>query len=277
MQTQMQQILDRCKEVVARASRTYGIDMSEVRISFDLKGRAAGKAGGKRYGGPGNEYFVKFNRDMLTREAFDHVLNNTVPHEYAHVICFMNPSLGKGHDRGWENVCLALGGSGATRHKEAVVFGKGTTYEYTTDRGQKVRLGDRQHRHVQGGGSYRFKFGKGVVDKSCAHSVVGYQGNTLVNPIVKAPAAAVHVNSALAIDTFIAQQRYQAPVAPKPPVFAAGITKASIARAVMLSGHNGGRTYEEIIAAIMFATGHDRQLARAYYKNNAERVGVPQV
>jgi hypothetical protein len=48
-----------------------------------------------------------------------------------------------------------------------------------------------------------------------------------------------------------------------------------MARAVMLSGHKAGKSYEEIILAIMHATGHDRQLSRSYYKGNYAKVGVP--
>src|SRR5574337_453766 len=105
MQTQAQLILDKCNEVVAKARELYGLDLSKVQIRMDLRGRAAGVA--MRRGGI---YTVRFNRDMMTREAFDHVLNNTVPHEFAHIVCFMNPSLGKNHDYGWARVCERLGG-----------------------------------------------------------------------------------------------------------------------------------------------------------------------
>ena len=124
MTTPQQQILDKCKAVFAEAQRLYGLDMSHVGIRFDLKGRAAGQACRR-----GGQYYMRFNRDMLTREAFNHVINNTVPHEIAHIACYMNPMLGSNHNSGWERVCLALGGTGASKHNEEVVYGKGTTYE----------------------------------------------------------------------------------------------------------------------------------------------------
>lgn len=286
--SQHQQIIDKCKQVIAKAKELYGLDLSGVRISFDLRGRAAGKAGGRGYGMPGSAYYVKFNRDMLTREAFDHVLNDTVPHELAHVVCFMDRSKGRNHDYGWASVCRALGGNGARTHREDVVYGNGRTFEYTTDRGHKVRLSEKRHAYVQKGGTLTYKMGKGKVTNLCAHSIVGHQGRTLAQPIVKQapnhPDQIEMARRAALVEELRTRQRITsfvpaAPAAPKivAPAFNRGESKASISRAIMLSGHAAGKTYEQIIEAIMFATGHDRQLSRAYYKNNAARVGVPQV
>lgn len=287
MQTQVQLIQARCKEVAAKAMELYGLDLSQVRISFDLRGRAAGKAGGRGYRLPGSAYYVKFNRDMLTREAFDHVINDTVPHEYAHVVCFMDPNKGKNHDYGWTRVCRALGGSGARSHSEEVVYGKGITYEYTTDRGHKVRLSEKRHRYVQNGGRLTYKRGLGAVSQLCAHSIVGHRGQTLANPIVKQaanqPDPAEMARRAAMVEALRVQQRTVVPAAPvvRAPVQptqrpAAGESKAAVSRRIMLSGHQAGQSYEQIIQAMMFANGYDRQLARATYKANAARVGVPQ-
>jgi predicted SprT family Zn-dependent metalloprotease len=281
MTTPQQQILDKCKAVIAKAEALYGLDMGRVSLRFDLKGRAAGQACRR-----GAQYHIRFNRDMLTREAFDHVLNNTVPHEIAQIVCFMNPSLGSGHNRGWERVCAALGGNSTRCHKEEVVYGKGYTYEYTTDRGQKVRLGDRHHNYVQLGRSLTYKRGLGTVTKACAYSIVGHQGRTLANPVVKVPAGAVSPVQAIVpasprvIDPQVTAARGSYIIgvaAPRTPTIAmpAGSSKAAMARAIMLSGHTRGETYENIIAAIMHATGHDRQLARATYRANAAKVGCP--
>jgi hypothetical protein len=76
------------------------------------------------------------------------------------------------------------------------------------------------------------------------------------------------------------------PVIPARPVVApvvqpvqrvtTGESKAAVSRRIMLSGHQAGQSYEQIIQAMMFANGYDRQLARATYKANAAKVGVPQ-
>jgi len=286
MQAEALQIRARCGEMVEKIKALYGMDLSQVRISFDLRGRAAGKAGGRGYGQPGSSYYVKFNRDMLTREAFEHVIQDTVPHEYAHVVCYMDPSKGKNHNYGWERVCRALGGSGARTHSEEVVYGKGLTYEYTTDRGHKVRLSEKRHRYVQNGGRLSYKRGLGAVSNLCAHSIVGHRGQTLANPIVKQasnqPDPVEMARRAAMVEALRVQQRTVIPartvVAPVvQPVQrpAAGESKAAVSRRIMLSGHQAGQSYEQIIQAMMFANGYDRQLARATYKANAARVGVP--
>ena len=285
MQAEALQIKARCGEVVEKIRALYGMDLSQVRISFDLRGKSAGKAGGRGYRLPGASYYVKFNRDMLTREAFEHVINATVPHEYAHVVCFMDPSKGKNHDYGWARVCRALGGSGARTHNEEVVYGKGLTYEYTTDRGHKVRLSEKRHRYIQTGGRLTYKHGKGAVSQLCAHSIVGHQGQTLAQPIVRQapnhPAvieAAVRAPFVPPAPTWVAPAPVQRVVQPVQPRFGqlTGESKAATSRRIMLSGHQAGHGYERIIAAMMLANGYDRQLARATYKANAAKVGVPQ-
>lgn len=291
MQEQAQQIIERCKKAFEIAERLYGVDMSNVAIRFDLKGRAAGQAY-RRSG----QYGMRFNRDMLTREAFDHVLNNTVPHEVAHLVCFMSPVLGQNHDSGWQRICISLGGTGKRGHPEEVVYGKGTTYEYITDRGQKVRVGDRHHKHIQAGGLLRYKKGLGTVSQFSAYSIVGVSGRTLANPIVKqAPNSAANVEAGYQQIRAFAEreaERRAAAAATQTTTPAAapaaspvnrvqsplmgGESKATISRRIMLSGFKGGRTYEEIISAMMAANGFERQLARAYFKNNAAKVGIPE-
>lgn len=291
MQTPVQKILDRCKEMVVKAKELYGMDLSGVHISFDLRGSAAGRAGGKGYRMPSSAYTAKFNRDMLGREAFDHVHDETVPHEYAHIICFMNPGLGKNHDHGWTRVCRALGGSGARCHREEVVYGKGLTYEYVTDRGHTVRLSQQKHKKIQMGSVLTYSRGRtslGKVDKTCAHSIVGHRGRTLEAPIVKTPALAP--NHPAVIENFVrtkeipvAQFRmpmFTAPRVAAPEVAASpaefrGMSKVQVARALMVTLHREGKSYEEIIATLMRVNGHSRQLARVYYAGNVVRCGVP--
>jgi len=282
MQAEALQIRARCAEVVEKIKTLYGMDLSRVQISFDLRGRAAGRAGGKGYRMPAWAYWVKFNRDMLTREAFEHVIKDTVPHEYAHVVCYMDPSKGKNHDYGWVRVCRELGGSGARTHDEDVVYGKGLTYEYTTDRGHKVRLSEKKHTYVQRGGALRYRRGMGTVTQLCAHSIVGHQGKTLANPVVKQGP-----NDPAAIERAVRQQRIAA-VAPveaplvltgtvtRAPHYAAGQSKAAISRSIMLSGYRGGHSYEQIINAMVAANGYERQLARATFKANSAKVGIPE-
>lgn len=271
--TQVNQVLQKTKQLLARAQELYGLDLSHVGIRFDLRGRAAGQACRR-----GSHYYIRYNRDMLTREAFDHVYNNTVPHEIAHIVCFMNPRLGSNHDAGWARVCRQLGGNGERCHSEDVVYGKGHTYEYTTDRGHKVRMGDRHHAIVQRGQTLTYKKGLGKVTKESQYSIVGYAGRSLSTPRTVVPAAPVAVPALVPVTVEVHKPTNvpAAPVAvPAVATFAPGASKASVSRSIMLAGYNRGESYENIIAAMMAACGYDRQLARATYKANAAKVGIP--
>lgn len=286
----MQQVRTRCAEVVAKAKELYGIDMSGVPISFNLRGLCAGRTSAKRIGSPVmSSYLVKFNADMLMREASEHVINDTVPHEYAHILSFIDPiRFGRGHDYVWSKTCQALGGGGATRHQEEVVYGTGTTYEYTTSHGNKVRLSDKKHAQVQRGAVLRYRKGLGEVSITCAYSIVGHQGRTFAAPIPKTPPVSVAPvvtpklttykvvgTKEVLLNAFFPEMKPMIGPNPIAPVFNRGESKASIARAVMLAGHNRGLSGEAILQAIMQATGHDRGLSKSYYKNNAGRVGIP--
>lgn len=266
--TQVNQVLQKTKQLLAQAQELYGLDLSHVGIRFDLRGRAAGQACRR-----GAQYYIRYNRDMLTREAFDHVYNNTVPHEIAHIVCFMNPRLGKNHDAGWARVCRQLGGNGERCHSEEVVYGKGHTYEYTTDRGHKVRVGDKYHAMVQRGQSLSYRKGLGKITRECQYSIVGYAGRSLAAPVERAPAV-VPATREVPVQNIIPTAP-AVPAATAPATFAAGASKASVSRSIMLAGYNRGETYESIIAAMMAACGYDRQLARATYKANAAKVGIP--
>ena len=278
MTTPQAQMLTKCKAVFEKAKELYGVDMSKVAIRFDLKGRVGGMACAR---GTilARTYHMRFNYDMVLRET-DEMVDVVVPHEIAHIVCFLKPELGRNHDYGWARVCRALGGTGDRTHDMDVVYGKGTTYEYTTDRGHKVRLNDRRHQHVQSGRTLSYRKGLGTVNQQCAYSIVGAGGRSFAAPIVKKVAVTKEVEPATIIGV-----PYPAPVVvpvQRPAPFVStvgssivGTSKAAISRNIMLTGHRAGHSYEQIITAMMAANGYTRQLARATYLANAPKVGIP--
>jgi predicted SprT family Zn-dependent metalloprotease len=286
--TPQQQIIDRCKAVFVVAKQHWPhLDFTNVGIRFDLKGRAAGMACRR-----GSNYYMRFNRDMLTRESFDHVHNDTVPHEIGHIVCFMDPRLGRNHDSGWARCTRMLGGSADRTHKEEVVYGKGLTYEYITTRGHTVRVSQQIHAKILRGTTYTYKHGKGAINKDCAHQVVGANGRTLAAPVRKVEAK---VPGETTVSPFRITQvtDLRAPVVPaaapapvvqpiaRPAVqapvtrgFSAGQSKASIARAIMLSGHRAGHSHATIIAAIALANSWSTSQAKGTFEFNAAKVGI---
>ena len=188
MRQQQQAVRAKCAEVFAKAKELYPhLSFDLVGIQFDLKGKAAGMAcvRGNLFA---RRYHLRFNMDMLMREAAGLVINDTVPHEVAHTVCQMDPSLGRKHDYGWRRVCIALGGSGEQYHQEEVVYAKGHTYEYTSSTGQKHRISETRHKRLQASKSswLRYRNGGGQIDHTCAFVIVGASGHTFktaVTPI----------------------------------------------------------------------------------------------
>jgi predicted SprT family Zn-dependent metalloprotease len=308
-----QQITDKCNALIAVANDRLGITLPPIAISFRLRGTCAGMA--KRRG---TRYSMEFNGEMITREAFDHVINDTVPHELAHIVCFAFPRFGKNHDGGWAHICRTLGGSGARTHNEDVVYAKGRTFEYTSTTGHKHNVSEQRHRKIQAPGNYyvTYRHGGGRVDKTCAFALYNPHG-----PSIPVPARVQPIKPNIAVDMVInkildyvptspARPSIDAPppaaflvkhivapdvqpivpvqaraivppkVAPRivmhAPTAAPGTSKAAQARAIMQRMYAAGSSYEAVIAEIMRVTGHARQLARATYKANAPKIGIPE-
>ncbi|MCA1800818.1 MAG: SprT-like domain-containing protein, partial [Actinobacteria bacterium] len=131
MTNTIQVVREVVQQCMQRAEREFHVDMSKVTVRFDLKGCAAGMAGWTPRGG----YYLRLNTTMIQGSGYNHIVNDTIPHEVAHLVCFMMPHLGSGHNNGWKRVCRHLGGTGETYHKEEVVYAKGRTYEYTCTQG----------------------------------------------------------------------------------------------------------------------------------------------
>jgi predicted SprT family Zn-dependent metalloprotease len=112
------------------------------------------------------------NKHLIEREqTFEAILNDTVPHEMAHIICFLHPRLGKNHDIGWRKVCKELGGTGNTCHKHLVKYARGKTYQYTTTLGIDMNVSQVRHRRIQSGIIY--DYGKhGTLNKDCSCTVI---------------------------------------------------------------------------------------------------------
>lgn len=277
--TLQQQVDAKIKEVIAKAAELYNLDLSKVAVQWNLKGSAAGMASWRGY--PDNRtYKVRFNSDMACQNP-DDMVEDTIPHEYAHIVCFMNPGLGSNHDYAWARVCRALGGTGGRTHDNNVVYGNGRTYEYTATNGKTYRLSEQRHKKVQQGTVLGIKqrAAGGRIDKTCTYIIVGYQGRTLETP-GQAPAA-THVNPVVAA----ARKSFNIGTAPAPRpaaprlAFAAniGTSKANVARMLMSAGHARGDSVETIIMAIMTANKHQYALAKSYYQNNAPKMGFPAI
>lgn len=258
LETNKQLVIEKCKQVFAKAQALYGLNMSNVKILFTLRGRCAGMA--SHYCG---QYSINFNTDMMKREAFDHIINNTVPHEIGHIVCFMDRSLGHNHNSGWEHVVKQLGGSGARRHTEEVVYGKGATYEYVTSKGETVRVSEQRHKSIMAGTTLTYRE-KGTINKTSPCSIVGRTGVTLAKPQVIRG-----VNDPkIAGNTPVVQRATPRTLPvdePLPTIFTGKENNTTISKAIILSGKSGGKSYNEIIVVLMAVCKYSQDMAREVY------------
>lgn len=172
MQSKIDAIKAKVAQCIALAEKTYGIKMPTVQIRFDLKGRAAGQAG-MRYGA----FFLRFNitHMSLGGQTWEHLLNDTVPHEVAHTVCQAFPKFGRNHNDGWKRVCVLLGGNGRRCYSEndaPEAMSVIRPYVYVTTQGHTVRVTKVIHNKIQTRGvSYSYRDGKGSINRECAYSL----------------------------------------------------------------------------------------------------------
>lgn len=251
MQAQMEAIRNKVNECIQKANKTYGIQMPAVDVRFDLTGRAAGMAM-VRYG----QYVVRFNVNhmRLGGQTWEHLLNDTVPHEVAHLVCYFQPQLGRAHNNGWKRVCLALGGNGQRCYSEEdapEAHAALRPYVYTTTLGQKCPVTPVQHRKIQAGTTYTMRRGGGVINRQCQYE---YMGNTVQAKPAQVPAQAQ-------------QKPVQRPAAP-----AAGASKADMVRARIAQAKARGEAPAVVVQWAVDCLGMTRSLASSYVKNNWPKV-----
>lgn len=106
--TQEQQIIDQVKRYCDKANELYGIHLDPI-IKFNLKGTTAGTAN------PATNT-LRFNMTALkVAGGWEHLLNETVPHEVAHLVQYSNCNWPKNrrsnppHGVYWKKVMMSFG------------------------------------------------------------------------------------------------------------------------------------------------------------------------
>ena len=163
----MKAVEDKIAAVKAVVKQRYSMDLSDLIVRYDLKGRTAGWAIGHRT--------IRLNTTAIYGDEahFRDMVDDTIPHEIAHIVCHRNPNLGRKHDAGWASVCRTLGGTGKRTHDMTTIeFARGRTYIYTSTTGKEYGVNERRHRSIQSGMACRFKTASwGMLDKYCAYVV----------------------------------------------------------------------------------------------------------
>lgn len=136
------------RDCLTKAFKMYGIELSIncVDISYDVTGYVAGKATRLSL----IQYKLRFNLEAIDKH-WDEMVNNTVPHEVAHIVAWLCPLLrAKGHDAKWSRICRSLGGTGSRTHsydissarKEYLYIVNNVEYKLTSIRHKRVMTGN---------------------------------------------------------------------------------------------------------------------------------------
>ena len=265
MQAKIQAVKDKIAQCIKLAETNFGITMPQVQVRFDLKGRVAGMAG-YQYSfktGPCN-FYLRFNvtHMSLGGQSWEHILNDTVPHEVAHTVCQAFPKHGRAHDAGWKNVCRILGGNGNRCYKqeeapEAVAVQR--PFAYTTSTGHLVAVSPIIHSKIQSGRAYTYR-GKGSITKA--------------QPFTRTQASMLAASTKpIAPTAPIVFSTKQVPPAVR-TVAPAGVSKADAIRAqiAVVKAAQGSEAFEVVVAWAVSTLGMTRTLARTYVKNNWDKV-----
>ncbi|ADM80033.1 hypothetical protein phiAS5_ORF0190 [Aeromonas phage phiAS5] len=170
---------------LALAKECFNVDLvigKNLKVEFNMKGRAAGQAKmvGSKFGGyDSRKYTIRFNVNMMimSEKAWWHLLDETVSHEIAHIVDYVQRNK-SGHDSRWKFIHAMLNGSSETYHQLEVACAE---YEYNVH-GKVVKLGPVRHNKIQEGKSYRVEVNGimrpltkanfvGVVEKTAMTSV----------------------------------------------------------------------------------------------------------
>ncbi len=160
-------IREKTHAVLDLARKLYGVDI-QPHVSFNLRGRAAGIASCRmcRLTRRASDFKLRYNPHFIQGDHFQDMLDNTVPHEVAHLVTYMRPDLGYKHDAGWRRICLALGGNGLRCHAYDVPVTNGFTYRASC--GTLVTVSKVIHNKIQQGQSRRLKKTGGRIDRFSA-------------------------------------------------------------------------------------------------------------
>lgn len=99
------------KQVVTKVNELLLPYHIRCNIKFDIESKRVAGTAMKVI----NSYTLRFNPAILERN-FEAFLQDTVPHECAHLVQFRNYPGQPEHGKVWRAICLSMGGSGEAQH-----------------------------------------------------------------------------------------------------------------------------------------------------------------
>lgn len=228
-----------CREKLAAALIQYGVTdivtADKIQITCDIKGRCVGRAGYSSRGGF-RSYYLKFNAEAIAKYT-DEMVDTTIAHEIAHIICYIRPALGRNHDAGWKKVCRSLGGDDARTHTMKLSPGKTITRHKYNVNGKVIEVSAKRHKQILRGAK--------IVMRAC--------GTRITHEM--------HMTSVVIKPDTIVQAAPKPAAAPQQT----GGTKADQARALYLANQN--LSVAQIKQLFIDVVGLTKAGANTYYYN----------
>jgi len=220
----------------------------DVLVYTDLKGKCAGRCGWKRRNGEVT-YHLKFNKQAI-EEHWDEQINSTIPHEIAHLICYLRPELGEKHNEGWRRVAVALGdvNAGDRTHTMQLTNAKNRVrYEYNVN-GNIILFSPKRHSSlIKGKRTYTHR----------------QYGQILPSMFVRK----LHITPDERIITV------KPNASQSKPSSSTKVTKAEQALALYRAMNNRGETRAQIIQAYQQQLNMSKPGASTYYYNAKNKMG----
>ena len=131
--------IDKAKELYP----DIGDKLDKCRVTFKQKGRIAAKAMW------GSTIEVMINMEAYALDP-DEMINDTIPHEVAHLVAALHHSADCSHDPRWQRICLALGGTAKRTHSMKLTpIRKSKRFLYRNENGAEVTLKQGRHSNLQ--------------------------------------------------------------------------------------------------------------------------------
>lgn len=136
----------------------FTLQDEDLPIVFTQSGRVAGMAKRK-----GNIYNIEFNVEAILRD-WDEMVNNTIPHEMAHIVDMFLHGGRSSHGPRWQSIAFALGCNPQRTHDIPLSKARRTRrYLYVASCGTRLEIGSRHHRRIRRGETFTVKKTGGAI------------------------------------------------------------------------------------------------------------------
>ena len=165
-----EQITQRCRASIEQAQVLFNLPLiPQLSIECNLKGQSAGKIEFRMHR-PSHKPQIRLRFNLQAAELDpEDMLNNTIPHEVAHLVVKLCPHQFNQapHGKDWQSICKVLGGDAKTYHKLKLVPARQQKrWHYLDDQGQPHQLSTIRHKRLQKGIIYKVKASGAAIQAS---------------------------------------------------------------------------------------------------------------